>query len=683
MKFINRMNSIKTKWILFISGVILSAIVVTMSINYATVKSILTKDNESTISENAKSAASQFTQGIESYEQSLQQLQLSAEELVTHKDGLKQIDQVVAALQRSNDDYKAVYYMDFTDGLLHVSPPIDFEWDVRDSDTYRTMAETPEMKWMDIYIDRVSGEPMTSLIAPVMKNGKLIGAVGLDLDFTAIATIRESIESQTNSKLIIADSNGVVVSSYLENANGSNINPSAKELLEGTSNVVEDEKQFADEFEWVPEVLEKDSVALKEVEMNEITYTGQAVTLPKNNWKVVSLTDNSLFNSKLNSFTKTAGIVVLVGLLLGVISSFFLANGIVKIINNFRKVIDTTANGDLVTEFEVKSNDELGELGKSYNKMLANMRALVREVNDNTTSIDAAAKSLTTIATENNVALADISQSVEAVANNSNDQSNQMHSGTAALSTLNSHIDQVKCESDTIDQEVKEAIVLIKTGNEKVDELQASYSNLEQSFSRVTHLVNQLNEKSQSISNVTEVIAQITDQTNLLALNASIEAARAGEHGKGFAVVADEVRKLAEGSKQATVNIQAIISSILVETKELVQVIAETNTISDEQKLAVSTVQTAIEELSKSMQLVATTVLDTTSSIEQMDHRREEVVQIIGDVSNMSYEVTASMQEMASAVEEQTASTSELANHTNSLATQVTNLRQAVNQFKL
>ena len=661
----------------------MSAIIITMSINHVTIKNILTDDNEAMIAENASNASNQVELGLEIYERSLQQLQLSVEQLIGNDAELRQVDKMVEAIQQSNDEYQAVYFMDFRDGLLHVTPPIDFEWDVRDSETYRTLSEKPEMKWMDIYVDQITGQLMTSLIAPVQVDGKLIGAVGFDVDFSAIADIRTQIEAQTQAQLFIVDPNGLIVSSFMENANGLNIDPKNEQLLEGSSNLIENEQQFNEQFEWVTEALQQEETELTNIQINDTTYTGQVVTLAKNGWKVISLTDNEIFASKLGRFVEIGIIAICIGLIIGVISAFLMARNIIQMVKDFQNVIKQTASGDLVTEFEVKSNDEIGQLGETYNEMLKNMRTLIQEVNMNASSIDEASKRLNVITEENNATLTDISQSVEMVARNANNQSDKMQNGIHSLTSLSANIDQVKVESQTIDAEVFESLSLIDASNAKVQELQSSYENLAQSFKQVTNLVLQLNEKSKSISNVTEVIVQFTDQTNLLALNASIEAARAGEHGKGFAVVADEVRKLAEGSKEATVNIQSIITSILVETKDLVEVIDTTNTISDAQKQAVTTVRASIDELAKSLQVVSNTVQHTTSSMEHMDSAKQQVVTILEEVSLMAYDVTGSTQEMASAIEEQVASTSEVSSHTEQLSKQVHNLHEAVNKFKL
>ncbi len=72
-----------------------------------------------------------------------------------------------------------------------------------------------------------------------------------------------------------------------------------------------------------------------------------------------------------------------------------------------------------------------------------------------------------------------------------------------------------------------------------------------------------LGEKVTLVSDIAQIIKDISSQTNILSLNAAIEAARVGEHGRGFAVVAEEVRRLANNVEDAIKKINSNVESIV------------------------------------------------------------------------------------------------------------------------
>lgn len=675
--------SIRVKWIIFICMIVVLVVGITTVTNQYVASNILRQDDASTNKKDAKNAAEQIDLQLENYRVSAEQLASLVEDSLANSASMKKIEQMVTSVKKKNASYTSVYYMDFQTGKLHIAPKADYKLDVRDTRTYKQLVANPKTQWMDVYEDTTLKKIMTSIEVPVFRNGKLIGAIGYDIDLSTIANIRANLEKASHSKYILLDSKGLVVAGFMQHSDGKNLNPEQSGKVEGVNDFVQDKALFKKQYGWIPSLYKNDHLETKDIQLNRTAYSGVITTIPTLNWKVVTLTDKKIFGDKMHQFNTVAILAMIVSIMIGAIAAFVLSNVLRKIISKFQASLSKTAKGDLGSELDESVNNEIGQLAHSYNEMLRSMRRLIHQVHDHAETIQQATTGLTTIAEENSQSITSVTHATEEIASGATGQALEVEKGTKSVHTLNQEIDILTKNADYNKKTIQISMQQLSNGNEKVDGMTKSYKNLEESFQQVTNMILQLNEKSRSISDVAQTITEITDQTNLLALNASIEAARAGEHGKGFAVVADEVRRLAESSKEATNNIQIILQTILVDTENLVEVINDTNEISGQQRVAVSTVQESMVHLTEALTNMLKSLQENVDSFEKIDHQKNKVVSMMGELSAVSQQTTASTQEIASVMEEQAASTNEVAEHAKSLSSEVEALNNAINQFKL
>lgn len=159
----------------------------------------------------------------------------------------------------------------------------------------------------------------------------------------------------------------------------------------------------------------------------------------------------------------------------------------------------------------------------------------------------------------------------------------------------------------TLQRSVAEITSTIAEISSKVNSTAALAVESENGISAASASVATLNELSNTIRSVVDVIRTLAEQTNLLALNATIESARAGEAGKGFAVVANEVKDLAGQTSAATVNIESSVNKI----RDAVNAVVDST----------DTVQTQISSVSEHMSAIAAAVEEqsaTMSSLQSM-----------------------------------------------------------------
>ncbi|MFT5758000.1 MAG: methyl-accepting chemotaxis protein [Alteromonadaceae bacterium] len=257
-------------------------------------------------------------------------------------------------------------------------------------------------------------------------------------------------------------------------------------------------------------------------------------------------------------YVDTISYSVSIGILLvAVIIGLWVSRSILSAITHLKATMNRVAETkDLSLTAQSNSDDELGEMAKAFNAMIASFRHLIIEVNQSVGSLNKATQSLSeniVIANEGvdsqiqqtdmvATAVTEMVATVNEIANNTNEAANK-----AEMTSTNAESGKVGVEK-TITQ---------------IDDLSAKLLESEK-------VVHELAKDSDTIGTVLDVIRGIAEQTNLLALNAAIEAARAGEQGRGFAVVADEVRTLASRTQDSTREIETIINSLQGRTKEIV-----------------------------------------------------------------------------------------------------------------
>ncbi|NVO11812.1 MAG: HAMP domain-containing protein [Bacteroidales bacterium] len=437
----------------------------------------------------------------------------------------------------------------------------------------------------------------TSIVFPIVDNGKTLGVIGIDIDLKELSKIIGNIRLFKTGFGSLVSNDGVIAAYSNQAAIG---------------------KKFSDNFDFTNNNIlttikngELKTLSVTSKQFNKgifLCFTPIQVGFSITPWSLCVIVPIEETLSDVNTLLVKTLLAGLIGIIIITIFIYFLADNFIKPIYKAVEFSKQIAKGNLTSLVEVNRKDELGFLQKSLNTMQSKLIEMVHELQVASNNIFRASYQINSTAQQLSSGAMELASSTEEV--------------SSTMEQIVSNIEQNSVNSVQTD---KIALSVAKDAEKVKNASQESVVSIKNIASKI------------------KIINDIAFQTNILALNAAVEAARAGEHGRGFAVVAAEVRKLAERSKLAADEINNLsINSVKIteEATELLNtiipqieitshLIQEISDASKEQTIGAEQINNAIQQLDRITQQNVTSSEEMTSSSEIMTEQAKQLMTLV------------------------------------------------------
>ena len=570
---------------------------------------------------------------------------------------------------------------------------------------------------------------MTTCSVPIRKNGVVVGVAGVDI---ALDTLSEKFSGKRvfdSGFLRLVSARGLVVTHPQKDRIGK---PWGEEKDNAAATILERMKKG--EIYTGTEYSE----ALKKYTLKAFVpfFVGNV----KEPWIASVVVPQEEVFAQANRDFLRAILVAIVGAVAVGLLIFVVSGTIGGPLQALARVAEQVSRGDLRVEVqEIRSRDEVEVLTRTLSTMVENLRDTVSRITNTASTLAASSEELSSSIGEISRATQEIAHTVAQVAEGSSAQSQDLEKirqeaesiarRVGAIEEATGHNLEVLREMvhsteenlqalKTIEQAMQTTVAEGRTsyqeaekGQELLRVLSGNIHAIAEVATEVSRAIETLDQRSQEIGKIVEVITGIAEQTNLLALNAAIEAARAGEAGRGFAVVAEEVRKLAENSAQAAQQIATLITQIRQDTRNAVESmerasrrveegVTQGEQVTQSFMRILRAVETSIASLGnlastfERSRAIQETLQSRSHEVESLseDNAREvrEVAQAVSTITErinavaaISEENAASSQEVSASTEEQSASLEELTSAVEALARLAEELRNLVDRFQI